>query len=162
MSGWTIGAGWVERLTSGSGRARGCDSPALLDYRTEYRDLADARASIGVFLEKVYNQKRLHSALGYLPPAEFERGLLAQTNKEAAARHLSLWVFSGIAKSILSMRARSLKTTPSLIERMSFELAIPQQVAPLQSLPPLHQPAGILEAEAFAVQWKSIERRTVS
>jgi len=45
-------------------------------YRTEYRDLAEARASIGVFLEKVYNQKRLYSALGYLPPVEFERGLL--------------------------------------------------------------------------------------
>ena len=59
-------------------------------YRTEYRDLADARASIGVFLEKVYNQKRLHSALGYLPPVEFERGLLAQTHKEAAARRLAL------------------------------------------------------------------------
>jgi putative transposase len=59
-------------------------------YRSEYRDLAEARASIGVFLEKVYNQKRLHSALGYRPPAEFERGLLPQTNKEAAARHLSL------------------------------------------------------------------------
>jgi len=59
-------------------------------YRTEYRDLSDARVSIGVFLEKVYNQKRLHSALGYLPPAEFERGLLAQTNKEAAARHYCL------------------------------------------------------------------------
>ena len=59
-------------------------------YRTEYRDLAEARASIGLFLEKVYNQKRLHSALGYLPPAEFERGRLAQNNKEAAARHVSL------------------------------------------------------------------------
>jgi transposase InsO family protein len=59
-------------------------------YRTEYRDLAEARASIGVFLEKVYNPKRLHSALGYLPPVEFERGLLAQTHKEAAARELSL------------------------------------------------------------------------
>jgi putative transposase len=59
-------------------------------YRTEYRDLADARASIGAFLEKVYNQKRLHSALGYLPPAEFERGLLAPNPKEAAARHFPL------------------------------------------------------------------------
>jgi putative transposase len=59
-------------------------------YRTEYRDLADAHAGMGIFLEKVYNQKRLHSALGYLPPAEFERGLLAETNKEAAARHFSL------------------------------------------------------------------------
>jgi transposase InsO family protein len=42
-------------------------------YRSEYRDLADAYAQIGEFLERVYNQKRLHSALGYLPPSEFER-----------------------------------------------------------------------------------------
>ena len=42
-------------------------------YRQEYRDLAEARASIGRFLEKVYNQQRLHSALGYRPPVEFER-----------------------------------------------------------------------------------------
>jgi transposase InsO family protein len=41
-------------------------------YRNEYRDFAEARASIGEFLESVYNQKRLHSALGYLPPADFE------------------------------------------------------------------------------------------
>ncbi len=42
-------------------------------YRTEYRDLADAYAGIGEFLERVYNQQRLHSALGYVPPAEFEQ-----------------------------------------------------------------------------------------
>ena len=53
--------------------------------RNDYRDLAEARASIREFLEKVYNQKRLHSALGYMPPAEFERN-----QKEAAARQLSL------------------------------------------------------------------------
>lgn len=46
-------------------------------YRSEYRDLEEARVSIGRFLEKVYNQKRLHSALGYVPPAEFERALQA-------------------------------------------------------------------------------------
>jgi transposase InsO family protein len=53
--------------------------------RNEYRDLAEARASIPEFLEKVYNQKRLHSALGYLPPVEFE-AQLARQNMEAAAR----------------------------------------------------------------------------
>jgi transposase InsO family protein len=42
-------------------------------YRTEYRDLADAYTSIGEFIERVYNEQRLHSALGYLPPAEFEQ-----------------------------------------------------------------------------------------
>ena len=55
--------------------------------RNEYRDLAEARASIREFLEKVYNQKRLHSALGYLPPVEFEAQLAAK-NLEAAARQL--------------------------------------------------------------------------
>lgn len=44
-------------------------------YRNEYRDLSEARAGIGRFLEKVYNDKRLHSALGYQTPAEFERML---------------------------------------------------------------------------------------
>ena len=44
-------------------------------YRTEYRSLEDARASIGEFLDKIYNRERLHSALGYRPPLEFERHL---------------------------------------------------------------------------------------
>jgi transposase InsO family protein len=59
-------------------------------YRNDYRDLAEARASIREFLEKIYNQKRLHSALGYLPPAEFEANLPTRNNKDAAARQLSL------------------------------------------------------------------------
>jgi len=42
-------------------------------YRQEYRDLAEARSSIERFLEQIYNGKRLHSALGYRSPAEFER-----------------------------------------------------------------------------------------
>ena len=46
-------------------------------YREDYEDLRQARASIQRFLEQVYNEKRLHSALGYLPPAEFERALSA-------------------------------------------------------------------------------------
>lgn len=45
-------------------------------YLYDYEDLAEARSRIGYFLEDVYNQKRLHSALGYVPPAEFEQSLL--------------------------------------------------------------------------------------
>jgi putative transposase len=48
-------------------------------YRTEYLDFADARRGIGKFIESVYNRKRLHSAVGYLPPAEFEQQLLFQS-----------------------------------------------------------------------------------
>ena len=46
-------------------------------YRQEYRDLGEARSCIRVFVEKVYNHKRLHSALGYRAPVEFERSLAA-------------------------------------------------------------------------------------
>lgn len=51
-------------------------------YRQEYRGLAEARASIQRFIEKIYNGKRLHSALGYRPPAEFERSLLIPSSSQ--------------------------------------------------------------------------------
>lgn len=45
-------------------------------YLSDYDTLAEARTSIKYFLEEVYNEKRLHSAIGYVPPAEFEQSLL--------------------------------------------------------------------------------------
>jgi putative transposase len=39
---------------------------------TEFAAFADAQAQLGRFLDQVYQQKRIHSALGYLTPAEFE------------------------------------------------------------------------------------------
>lgn len=41
-------------------------------YLAEYRDFDDARSQIGRFIEEVYQHKRIHSALGYLTPTEFE------------------------------------------------------------------------------------------
>jgi putative transposase len=40
---------------------------------TDYRDLAHARAAIGTFIEQVYNRQRLHSALAYQSPEEYEQ-----------------------------------------------------------------------------------------
>ena len=53
-------------------------------YRQEYRDLAEVRASIAQFIDAVY-KKRLHSALGYRPPVEFEQVLASSSRLEARA-----------------------------------------------------------------------------
>jgi putative transposase len=42
-------------------------------HGADYRDLEDARSRIGEFLDQVYNRQRLHSALRYLTPEEFEQ-----------------------------------------------------------------------------------------
>ncbi|MCW8087718.1 integrase core domain-containing protein [Sabulicella glaciei] len=42
-------------------------------YRTEYKSFEEVAADLPRFLEAIYNERRLHSALGYRSPAEFER-----------------------------------------------------------------------------------------
>ena len=54
-------------------------------YRSEYRDFEEGRRLIGRFIESVYNQKRLHSALGYRPPVEFEQTLELQAKLQERA-----------------------------------------------------------------------------
>ena len=63
----------------------GLQCPAPLDYRQEYRDVTEVRASIARFIDEVYNQRRLHSALGYRPPVEFEQVLGVSSRMEARA-----------------------------------------------------------------------------
>ncbi|PIO03449.1 hypothetical protein COT48_04740, partial [Candidatus Woesearchaeota archaeon CG08_land_8_20_14_0_20_47_9] len=45
-------------------------------YLKEYRTFDGAYSNIKQFIEVVYNNKRLHSSIGYLPPDEFEARVL--------------------------------------------------------------------------------------
>jgi len=47
-------------------------------YLWEYQTLEDVEKRFSHFIERVYNQKRLHSALNYRPPDEFEEMFLTQ------------------------------------------------------------------------------------
>jgi transposase InsO family protein len=53
-------------------------------YGNDYRDLEHLRMNIETFIERYYNRCRLHSALGYRPPAEFEQALDSTINSAGA------------------------------------------------------------------------------
>jgi transposase InsO family protein len=57
----------------------------------DYRNLSQARDAIGAFIEDVYNRRRLHSALAYQPPVEFEKSQreLAAATKRPQDRALA-------------------------------------------------------------------------
>ena len=67
-------------------------------YLKEYHTVVDARTSIGRFIEDVYNTKRLHSSIGYVPPAEFETAWYA-THRTVDDDHLH------VARNELSLSA---------------------------------------------------------
>jgi putative transposase len=52
---------------------------------SEYEDLADARRQLGRFLDDVYNTKRIHSSLGYLTPAEFQKQWMNMQQNHSSA-----------------------------------------------------------------------------
>jgi putative transposase len=54
-------------------------------HANDYRDLDDLRTNIQMFIEQYYNRLRLHSALGYRPPEEFERAASSATISQGAS-----------------------------------------------------------------------------
>ena len=59
-------------------------------YLTEYEDLADARRRMGRFLEDVYMRKRLHSSLGFVPPAEYEESFRKSSPRKSHGSGVSV------------------------------------------------------------------------
>jgi|GEM_PF-1195909 transposase-like protein len=55
-------------------------------YVSEYRTFAEVKERIGEFIELIYNQQRLHLALGYVSPMEFEQEI------KSAQSHVSISV----------------------------------------------------------------------
>ena len=53
-------------------------------YATTYRDLEHLRTNMTAFIDQYYNRIRLHSALGYRPPEEFERTVASEPPSGAA------------------------------------------------------------------------------
>jgi len=51
-------------------------------YLNDYETVAEAQSRIAEFLDEIYNHKRLHSKLGYLPPAEFEQSFQVSTRPQ--------------------------------------------------------------------------------
>jgi len=54
-------------------------------YASEYRDLDHLRENIAAFIDSYYNRVRLHSALGYRPPEEFEQAASRAATSQGAS-----------------------------------------------------------------------------
>jgi transposase InsO family protein len=81
-------------------------------YANEYRDLDHLRDHIEEFIERYYNQQRLHSALGYLTPEEFEA--LTHGKSEAELNSATLRFFSGDPQKVTTALEGEGTQTPSL------------------------------------------------
>jgi hypothetical protein len=66
-------------------------------YANEYRDIDELRSNIEEFIDRYYNRQRLHSALGYRPPEEFEQA--AETGAATAGATMSFFRHAEIFRS---------------------------------------------------------------
>ena len=60
-------------------------------YAGTYRDFEDLGQSVGEFIERYYNQCRLHSALDYCSPEDFEKEAQAETETCSAAAMIAFF-----------------------------------------------------------------------
>ena len=86
-------------------------------YANAYENLEHLRANIEIFIEQYYNQQRLHSALGYRSPEEFERQAQCQS-AAADSKGATITFVAGLAQSSTGMLEQGTQTpspAPDLI-----------------------------------------------
>lgn len=81
-------------------------------YANEYRDLEHLRDHIEEFIDRYYNQKRLHSALGYRTPEEFEAETRGKS--EAELHSATLQFFAAMPQKVTTALVGEGTQTPSL------------------------------------------------
>ena len=122
------------------------DAQAGRDLRERVpRSRSSAREHRGVHRQLLQSRTRLHSALGYRPPEEFEQAANSGATSQGAT--MSFFRHEEIYRSDGGFRLKGSrpKPAPRLIVSMSLRLAIPWRVALQQSPPPLRQPRTIVE-----------------
>ncbi len=126
-------------------------------YTRKYRDRADLEAHIGEFIERYYNRRRLHSALDYRSPEQFERSLPAAV----PAASMSFFRHEGIYRPDVHRQAGggAVMTPPQPIGAMSSSRVILSGL--LSSRPRLRFPGRAHAQPSTPVrQAKSSERHT--
>jgi putative transposase len=78
-------------------------------YANAYENLEHLRANIEIFIEEYYNQQRLHSALGYRSPEEFERQAQCQS-AAADSKGATITFVAGLAQSSTGMLEQGTQT----------------------------------------------------
>jgi putative transposase len=78
-------------------------------YANSYENLEHLRANIETFIEQYYNQQRLHSALGYRSPEEFEQQAQRQ-NEAADSKGATITFFPRLAQSSTRMLGQETQT----------------------------------------------------
>jgi hypothetical protein len=95
-------------------------------YANAYENLEHLRANLEIFLEQYYNQQRLHSALGYRSPEEFERQASAKVRLQMRRQRRSLsslaWLHLLRGCWSRGLKRRPLLQTSSPLEKLSRRL----------------------------------------
>ena len=82
-------------------------------YASAYRDLQHLRENLGDFIERYYNRKRLHSALGYRTPEEFEGVQNQDQNHDETLKVPTVTLTFGKATTLLGSGMGTQTPSPS-------------------------------------------------